>query len=369
MKNRKTSLMITAGILIIGFLISSVLSNQKESLQRNTIPENKKEIRTIKIENEDMNAHISTSGRLTAYNKIEIYAEVSGVLEKNSIRFKEGNTFKKGERLVQIDDQVYRNNLLAQKSSLLNLLTLLLPDLKIDFPGELEKWENYLADFDLNKNLRPLPEASSDQEKYYIASRNIFNLYYTAKSMEATLEKYTIRAPYAGVVTESNLNPGTLVRAGQKLGEYTNTSIYELQVAVGVIDVNYLQTGMHVNLISEDIPGNYSGKIVRINKTIDQATQTINVFIHTSNDRLKEGLYMTANFDVLGEKNVVEIPRSGLTKDREVYVVVDSNAIAIKKVDIIKNTNDNVVVKGLKDGDFILGSIEDKNAFTLLNLN
>ena len=145
MKNKKMSLLITVGIIVIGVLISSVLSNQKESLKRTAIPENKKEIKTIKIENEDMNTNISTSGRLTAFNKIEIYAEVSGVLDKNSIRFKEGNTFKKGEILVQIDDQVYRNNLLAQKSSLLNQLTLLLPDLKIDFPKETQKWENYLS--------------------------------------------------------------------------------------------------------------------------------------------------------------------------------------------------------------------------------
>jgi len=369
MKNKKMSLLITVGIIVIGVLISSVLSNQKESLKRTAIPESKKEIKTIKIENEDMNTNISTSGRLTAYNKIEIYAEVSGVLDKNSIRFKEGNSFRKGEILVQIDDQVYHNNLLAQKSSLLNQLTLLLPDLKIDFPQEIQKWENYLSEFDLNNNLKSLPETVGDQEKYYIAANNIYNLYYTAKSMEATLDKYNIRAPYNGVITESNLNPGTLVRSGQKLGEFTNTSVYELEVAVGVVEANYLNSGMEVNLISEDVPGNYSGKIARINEVIDQSTQTISVFIHTSDNQLKEGLYMTANFNVVGEKNVVEIPRSGLSVQQEVYVVMDSSNIAAKKVDIIKNTNDTVVVKGLNDGEFILSSIKDKNAFSLLNGN
>lgn len=369
MKNKKMSLLITVGIIVTGVLISSVLSNQKETIKRTAVPENKKEIKTLKIENEDMNTNISTSGRLAAYNKIEIYAEVSGVLDKNSIRFKEGNTFKKGEILLQIDDQVYHNNLLAQKSSLLNQLTLLLPDLKIDFPQETQKWENYLSEFDLNKNLKPLPEAASDQEKYYIAANNIYNLYYTVKSMEATLDKYNIRAPYNGVITESNLNPGTLVRSGQKLGEFTNTSVYELEVATGVVDANYLRPGMEANLTSEDIPGTYSGKIVRINRAIDQSTQTISVFIHASHEQLKEGLYMTAIINVLGEKNVAEIPRSGLSENHDVYVVVDSSNIAVKNVEIIKNTNDHVVVKGLNDGEFILSSIEDKKAFSILNVN
>jgi len=366
MQSKKISILITVGIIVFGFLISTVLSNQKPELKRSSIPESKKEIKTIKIENEDMNTTISTSGRLTAFNKIEIYAEVSGVLDKNSIRFKEGNTFKKGDVLVHIDDQVYRNNLLAQKSSLLNQLTLLLPDLKIDFPQESIKWENYLANFDLNQNMNLLPKAESNQEKYYIASRNIYNLFYTVKSMEATLDKYNIRAPYEGVITESNLNPGTLVRAGQKLGEFTNTSVYELQVAMGVVDVNYLKPGMEVNLTSEDIPGNFSGQIARINSAIDQSTQTISVFIHASGPVLKEGLYMTASINVSGENNVAQIPRSGLNDKQEVYVVADST-ITAKKVNVIKNTNDNVVVKGLDDGDLILSSIDDKNAFSLLN--
>ena len=44
--------------------------------------------------------------------------------------------------------------------------------------------------------------------------------------MEATLDKYTIKAPFNVVVTQSNINPGTLVRNGQKLGEFINTYLY-----------------------------------------------------------------------------------------------------------------------------------------------
>ena len=363
MKNPKISLLFGAGIIIAGFLISSVLSNQKTSLERTDNTVDNKEIKTVRIENKDLNISISSSGRLTAFNKIEIFAEVTGVLDENSIRFKEGNNFKKNDILVQIDDRVYRNNLLAQKSSLLNQLTLLLPDLRIDFPDETQKWEKYLADFDLNLNMKPLPKAGSNQEKYYIASRNIYNLFYSVKSMEATLDKYNIRAPYDGIVTESEINPGTLVRSGQKLGEFTNTSVYELAVAIGIKEVKYLRPGMQVKLTSQDINNEFSGRIARVNNSIDQASQTVKVFIQASDARLRDGLYLMAEIETTSQINVAEIPRSALTKTNYVYMVNENEALDMQKVEIIKNENSRIFVSGLDDGITILSNADDSISF------
>jgi len=354
MKNKKITYAAAAAIVVLGFLINNLLSSQKETLQRRQPQTQNKKIKTIIIENKDRNKKIQTSGRLTALNKIEVYAEVSGLLEQSSMKFKEGTAFAKNQALVHIDDEVYRNNLLAQKSSLLNQLTLLLPDLKIDFPDGWQKWEAYLSDFDLDKNMKPLPKPQTDQEKYYIASRNIYNLFYSVKSMEATLDKYTIRAPYSGVVTESNINPGTLVRAGQKLGEFTNTSVFELEAAVGISDIDYIKSGSEVLLTSNDTKGEFTGKIVRINKSIDQSTQTFKAFIQTTDQRLKDGMFLTAGINVNGLQDIAVIPRSVLVGRDQVYIIADSK-LKLKSVEIIENENDSVLVRGLAGGTKILG--------------
>jgi len=363
MNKKIISLLTTVAIIIIGFLISSVLSNQKESLHRNEVSGSTDDIKTVLIENKIHQTQIETSGRLLALNKIEIYAEVTGVLENESIKFKEGNHFKKGEILIHIDDEVYRNNVLAQKSSLLNQFTTLLPDLKLDYPESYKKWENYLSEFDLEKDLLPLPKIENAQEKYYIASRNIFNLYYSVKSMDATLKKYYIRAPYDGVVTSSNLNPGTLVRSGQLLGEFVNTTIYELDVAVGIKEVNFLKPGMEVYLSSQDIKGEFIGHIARINNSIDQTSQAVKVFIQVSDPKLKDGLYLTAKINTNSESNVAEIPRNALTKSNYVYVLNSDESLNLHEIEIVENKNKTIFVTGLKDGLRILGNAEDNQSF------
>ena len=74
-----------AGLMILaGLIIGNILSNQKEPLKRK--PENgrKKPIPIITVQNGDINIPIEMSGPLYAYDKIEIYAEVSGILLKTS---------------------------------------------------------------------------------------------------------------------------------------------------------------------------------------------------------------------------------------------------------------------------------------------
>ncbi|MDO9027289.1 MAG: hypothetical protein Q7U68_00260 [Candidatus Roizmanbacteria bacterium] len=43
---------------------------------------------------------------MQAFEKIELFAEVSGVLSQNSSNFRAGKKFQKGEILLSIDDEV-----------------------------------------------------------------------------------------------------------------------------------------------------------------------------------------------------------------------------------------------------------------------
>ncbi|MBC8182003.1 HlyD family efflux transporter periplasmic adaptor subunit [candidate division KSB1 bacterium] len=355
MLNKKITIIVTVLIIIVGFALKSFLSNQKEPMKRRPTNRNEKPINLLTVKNENIKTQFDVSGYLNALDKVELFAEVSGILLKTLKRFKEGNRFAKGEALCLIDDRVYRNNVLAQKSSLLNQLTLLLPDLSIDFPESASRWESFLHEFNLQKPLNPLPEPATDQEKYYIASRNIFNLYYSIKSMEETLAKYTIAAPYNGIVTLSNINPGTLVRMGQKLGEYMSTDVYELEATIGMNKIQHINKGDRVVLTSEDIPGKFAGKIQRINNIIDRESQSVKIYITTTENKLKYGMYLTAHITSTEIENAIRIPRSLLQENDKIFTVNDST-LHLKSVNVVAVENGHVIVKGLEDGSKILGS-------------
>ncbi len=353
MKNKLISLIVAVVIIIGGFVIAGALSKPKAIPHRKKSDGNQKVLQFATVKLQEVPVEISVGGTLRALNKIDLFAEVSGILHQAEKPFRAGVYFRKGETLLRIDDQVYRNNVLAQKSSLLNQLTRFLPDFAIDFPQSAKRWEAYLNAFDLNGTMAPLPQAANAKEQYFIASRNIYNLYYSVKSMEATLDKYTIRAPYNGVVTEYTITAGTLVRAGQKLGEFTSAGVFELEIPVNVSDLPFVNKGDRAVLLSDDIKGVFSGRVSRINAKIDRASQTVMAYVTVQDNRLKDGMYLTARIASQRKIQGFKIPAVWLIDKNQLYVKRDSNLV-LTKVEIMRNENDFVIVNGLKDGTQIL---------------
>jgi len=354
MFKKKTPLFIGIAVIVTGFLLHNLLSSQKTPMKRRPSGNGRTAVRLITVQNRDISAPIPISGRLTSYNKVELYAEVSGVLMNTAKPFKEGFRYAKGEELIRIDDRVYRNSVLSQKSSLLNQITLLIPDLSIDYPESAVKWNRYLDDFSFDAPLKPLPEPLSDKERYFIASRNIYTQYYSVRGMEETLAKYTIKAPFYGIVSVASINPGTLVRAGQKLGDFTSTDLLELEAPVSLPDIKRLKPGQRVQLFSEVIPDTFSGTIHRINDVVDRQSMTVKIYIHTRDSRLTDGMYLLGRAEGNPLKKAFTISRDLLINRSQVYAVRDSVLYAAP-VTIVSEDGEQVIVRGLRNGTIILG--------------
>jgi membrane fusion protein (multidrug efflux system) len=307
----------------------------------------------IKIKNEFQFSVLNTSGRMYAFNKVEIFAEVSGVLEDSSKSFKAGHRYKKGDVMININSDVYLNSLLAKKSNLLAQLSLLLADAKSDFPDSYQKWQSYLDNFDLNKPLRPLPEDLSSRETTYLASHNILSLYYEIKSMQANYEKYSIEAPFNGVVTQSNINPGTLVRNGQKLGEFINTYLYEIVVPVKAADLHKISIGKFVELNTVDSDKIYKGKIARVNFIVDQQTQSVQVYIQSADKGILDGMFFNVAIKVQSDKKLARIPLQAIHNGRQVRLKTEEGTTLID-VTIVERTATDYLVEGLEEGSLVV---------------
>jgi len=356
MNKNKWVWIMAAFVIAAGFVIGNILSNQKEPMRRKTENTQQKTVPVITVQNKDIDIPIEMSGPLYAYDKVEMFAEVSGVLLDTPKRFRAGTRFNRDDVIIKIDDRVYKNSVLAQKSSLLNQLTLLLPDLSIDFPQSTQRWENYLKNMDLQKALSPLPTPAGDKERYYIASRNIYNQYYVIKGMETTLSKYTIRAPFNGVVSQASINPGTLVRVGQKLGEFIDTGLYEMEASVSLFDANRLDAGETVTLTSDDVQGSFQGRIQRINRVLDPTSLTVKVYIHLKEPKLRDGMYMTAQTAGAPVSNAVAVSKELLVGNNRLFVVENAELV-LKSVRVVAERGDTAFVRGLPDGTKILGEV------------
>lgn len=343
-------IIVGAGIVVLGlsFIISNLLKDSKEiPKQKNTKIE--KTVFVKEVKNGDVAINITANGNLQAKNKVAIYSEVQGVLKPASKPFKAGISYNKGQTLLRINSQEFYASIQSQRSSLQNLIASIMPDLRLDYPDSFEKWNVYLKNYDINKTVEPLPQVSSDKEKYFITGKNIFTTFYNLKNLEARLNKYNLRAPFNGVITEALVTNGTLVRVGQKMGEFIDTSVFELALSVNGSFANILQVGKTVTLQNLEKNKTWSGKVARINGKIDQTTQTVQVFIEVKGKELREGMYLEANVPVKTMTEAIEINRKLLVENKYVYVVKNNilELIAINPVHFNENT---VVIQGLENG-------------------
>lgn len=350
---RRLVIVLAIGILVGAFFVMNYMKEANKPPRQSPAPTPTPQVEVMSVQNNAVASKLDVQGSLVAFNKIDLFTEVSGTLVGSDRPFKIGSYFSEGAMLIKIDETEAKLNLLAQKSTLLNAITQLMPDLKIDYTESFQQWKTYLDQFDVEKTLPAFPEPLNDQEKYFIASRNLLSQYYTIQSAEERLRKYVVKAPFSGVITQTSIQPGALVRAGQKLGELMNTSNYELQVTVPLSDLEYLTRGSKVALNSRDIAGTWTGTVRRINDQVDAGTQTVKVFIAVAGKNLREGMYMMGAIDAKPIKDAISIPRDLLINQNAVYVVHE-NTLELRPVEVIKVMEKEAIVRGITDGTFLL---------------
>lgn len=340
-------------VLLAGaaFTAKTLIDNNQRPVRE--VPKTVKTVFTQSVLNTEIPIVVKANGNLVASRKVEIFSEVQGIFQESSKAFKSGQYYQKGEILMDIDSREFYTSLLAQRSTLFDLITAMMPDLRFDYPESFNHWDAYLKEFDLEKNLKPLPKPLNDQEKYFVNGRQVVSTYYNIKNLEERYSKYQIRAPFNGILTESSVNPGTLIRSGQKLGEFVSIGDFELEVDVNQEYLDILQIGEAVLLTDLSGEREWQGIVRRINGRLDQTTQTVKVYIGVQGADLIEGMYMEANIAARAEKNAIEISRNLLQNEKQLFAV-ENDQLVIKEVQPVYFTDETAVIKGLKDGTQIL---------------
>lgn len=346
---RKVILSILGLLVIVAAIFAAKAIADSKSTPRARPEKAVKTVFVDTVKNNTVPILVAANGNLIARQRLELFSEVQGVFMSSQKLFRPGQVYRRGEPIIRINAAEYAASVQSAKSNLYNQITSVMPDLRLDYPDIYPKWATYLQNFELDKTTPNLPTLDSDQEKFFITGRGILTSYYNVKNLEQRLSKFTIRAPYNGVLTEALVTEGTLVRAGQKLGEFINTDRYELEVALSKKYSDLLQVGRKVELKNLESLETFTGTVSRINSKVDQASQTVKAYIDVSDPALKEGMYLEANLFAREESNALEIDRSLLLENDKIFVVRDS-ILDLIDVTPVYFTDKNVVLKGVPEG-------------------
>jgi multidrug efflux pump subunit AcrA (membrane-fusion protein) len=357
MKKQKYIIIISGIVIIVfAYLTMNFFSGFEEKPQKAPAKELVRFVKAMPVQYGNVKSEIKSSGRVYSKSEVILSAEVSGKILNGSIPFKEGQKFKKGDLLVRIYDKEAGLSLKASKSSFLNSLASLLPDLKVDFPDNYEKWYGFFENINLDEDLPELPEIKSTKEKVFLASRNILNTYYNIKSAESNFKKHYIYAPFEGAITDVYVEVGGIAGMNTRLGNIINTRNLELEVPLKIEDAKWVNNGNKVKVINDVGTESWNGFVSRKSGDVDIQTQSISVFIELINNQktaLYKGQYLQAVFNAIEVADVMEIPRNSLFNSNEVFIV-DNELLLKEYVNVVKVNENTAFINGIEENTMVV---------------
>jgi len=340
-------LLVAAAFAISGFLIQTKPQPKKDDAQHNTMY-----VKASKASIVENDAEMNYRGLITAFDNVSLAAEVSGRIMQGDVRFKAGESFRKGDVLLNIYSEDVKASLKSGKSSLLQTLSEILPDLKVDYPNEFDKWNSFFNSIDVDRPLPDLPTINSNKEKVFLAANDVLSTYYTIQEQEINLERYTIRAPFNGSFKTVTKEIGAVSTSGSELATIIRSDKLEIVVPVFPSDLKWISKGDKVTVIGSD-GKEQSARVSRISGFVeDQSVNVYLTYLANGSSTFLEGEYVDVIFS--GTKvSGVQIPREALVDGRYVYELNDGKLqkVAVK---IERQLDDVYLISGIDSSRIIV---------------
>jgi RND family efflux transporter MFP subunit len=179
-----------------------------------------------------------------------------------------------------------------------------------------------------------------------------------------------IVAPFSGVITERNVDQGTLISSGSEDSKTPLFRLARIDTVKVFVDVpqyaaGEIRVGQQVSVSLKELPGKkFLGKIERTSVALDSSARTLRTEIHIPNPdfRLAPGMYADVNFTVPRIARTFLIPTNALlTKaDGPQVVVVSGDTIQYRNVKVGDDLGKQVeIVSGLTGSENVVLNPKD----------
>ena len=340
-------------------------------------------VETYKVKRGNITSIVMGTGTLDAKVKMIISSKISGRIEK--ILTDQGYKVTKNQLLTTLDDdqlklqvEVAQANLVTVKSTVKKLQSDLdysravLDNAIILFNRyktllsknaiSQEKFDNATEDQGTAN-----AKYSSAQEAMVEAQNKVYEAEKILKLRKSQLDDTQIRAPFNGIITKRERDPGDIVIPGSAILSLISTDILWVSAWVGETELAKIKIGQPVKIIFRSEPEHtFPGKIARIANKVDSETREFIVDITVNKLPLNWAIGQRAEVYIeTGNKhNVLSIPEKYIKWKNDIAgVFVDNNGYSSwhpVKTGIQGNAFIEII-KGLKEGDNVLNSINIKD--------
>ncbi len=305
----------------------------------------------------------ATTQALTTAN---IFARASGYIDKRPVDI--GDKVKGGQLLAEItapelDHQIEQASAtLEQDKATLRQNQANMDLARItwnrDKPLVAEGWTTRQQGSIDQQNLKAL-EATVG-----VAQQNIAAQEAQLRVLEQEKSYQTVVAPFDGVVTQRNIDVGSLVQADATSGTFMFTvmqvDVIRTQVYVPQDQAVGVAPGVQAVIHIPELPGrSFPGKVTRIANALQSDTRTLLTEIDVPNPdgALPPGSYCTVELHIPRKEPLLVVPADAIVFDADgLHVAVIEDGVAhFRKVTVARDLGTEVEVSdGLKKGDRVI---------------
>lgn len=331
MNTKQTTLFLVICLTCYAFFVSCSGGSSKTNNNRNRlIPA----VEAVKADYGALPLVERLSGVVKAKNQVEIYPEISAVVEK--VHVQSGDNVSKNSPLVSLRDKEFQERL-KQAEAALQIATAQARQAEArlkEINNQLKRTKS-LAEKELTssaelENIET--EALSAQADVELANARVQQAQATVAEEQENLSRTIIRAPVNGTVGSRNAEVGMRVNSGTRLFTLGKLDTVKVEVVLTDRMLTYIETGQRAEIFASILPdGVTSANLSRISPFLHPVTHSTEAEIDLPNPNhyLKSGMFTTVDLFYGESENATIVPLSSLyenplTGETGVYVSRDT---------------------------------------------
>ncbi|WP_317897983.1 efflux RND transporter periplasmic adaptor subunit [Aurantibacillus circumpalustris] len=325
-------------ISILGLLVASKFIFFAKKVEKGLSPEEKKKlpvaVNYFVVKSTSFSNDVFTTGKIGAFNQIEILPEVAGKI--TAVYFKEGETVSKGALLVKLNSADLEAQLLKTQT-------------------QLKLSEQKLARLKKLLAINGISQEDYDMQENEVATYKADEAY-----TKAQLAKTNIVAPFNGAVGLKNISEGSYVNATTPIASLVQLQPLFVEFSIPEKYSSFFKKGVRVNFSNDNLKTTktFSATIYAIEPVVDEITKTIKARAsYNGSETFYPGSFVKV-FVNLGEtNNALMVPTEcviATLKGQKLFVNRNGTAEEIQ-VEIGVRTDDKIqIIKGLMVNDTVL---------------
>lgn len=335
----KKKILIGAVVVVVVFLLAlpklNLFSKKEEIPQGGGMRQGKLPVEALVIKPSRLDNTLVVTGSIFANESLEIRSEVSGKI--TGIYFQEGKRVRKGDLLIQTNDEEIRALLEKQKYNI-----------KLNEDNEF-------------RQRKLLEKDAISQEEYDNALNKLNTTLADVKLLEAQLAKAKIHAPFDGTIGLRYVSEGAFINTSTVIASLFNMSPAKIEFAVPSRYSTQIRPGKKILFTIENDKKVFEGDVYAIEPQIDPSTRTLRIRAIADNQQgsLLPGQFVRVELILDSSNDALMIPTEAIIQELEgpkVFLSRNGKASEQRVTTGIRTDKELEILSGLAIGDTLITS-------------